>query len=203
MNVDILPEGDYALGNGLRGKMANPAPKTKDSKRAGGTPTGRPPGTVAKKTLILRELMERQGLIVDALVTIIVDVIKKGELPGRVHPFYSHLKFMDKQVNGRRKNRKAPTADQWEDIMDHAERLLVAEQVGTQERLGLIKDVIGYIFPKLKAVEHTLHPGGNGAAQFGVLLIADPQEKKAWSAMAQAQQQDAIEEMAANAKEVN
>lgn len=167
----------------------------------GANPGGRLQGTLNKRTLIFRELMGQEGLLAEGLVTLIVDVIKKGELPGRVHPFYSHLKFMDKQINGRRKHRKAPTVEQWELIMDESERLLVHEQVTTSDRLSLIRDVIGYIFPRLKAIEHTIQAGG--AQQYGVLLLATPQDRDEWEALAKAQQIEAIKKAASKAKDVS
>lgn len=165
----------------------------------GANPGGRLQGTLNKRTLIFRELMGQEGLLAEGLVTLIVDVIKKGELPGRVHPFYSHLNFLDRKV--RKRKTSVPTEEEWELIMDESERLLVHEQVTTSDRLSLIRDVIGYIFPRLKAIEHTIQAGG--AQQYGVLLLATPQDRDEWEALAKAQQIEAIKKAASKAKDVS
>ena len=174
--------------------------KSKADAAKGKNPGGRKKGQLGKRTIIFRELMGKEGLLAEGLVKLIVDVIQKGELPGRVHPFYANLNFLNKKIQ-KRKTNKAPTAEEWEQVMDHAERLLIGDVVSTDHRLGLIKDVIGYIFPRLKAVEHSMQTAG--AQQYGVLLIANPVDRDKWSELAQAQQQEAIEEAAAEAKDVS
>jgi hypothetical protein len=177
------------------------SPDKKAPKRGRGSgASGRPKGATNKKSLIFREMIGDHGLATESLVKVIVNIIQKGELPGRVHPFYTQMQFLNKTIRKRKGDKRRPTEEEWERLMDESERQLVAEQVNTADRLSIIKDCLGYIFPRLKAVEHTIQ--ATGGQQYGVLLIATPEDRDKWSELAQEQQQAAMEEAAAVAKDV-
>jgi len=73
-----------------------------------------------------------------------------GEEPSLgIHPFHSWLKRLVLSMG----DRQAPTPEEWAELLDQAEKLLGYSQASLGERIGIAKELLQYISPKLRSIE--------------------------------------------------
>jgi hypothetical protein len=158
--------------------------------------SGKRKGALEKRQEALREVLGAGGLSVEELVLMAIDVIKSGKLPAESHPFANYLFHLDNVVQDR--DDKRPTAKEWKRMMEVSVSQLKVKMLSDNKRIDLMMEMLSYIFPKRKAVDHSFDADMFGA--HGVLVVpAQIAQAEDWAAQAMRQQA----ELEAKAKEVS
>lgn len=108
---------------------------------------GRQKGTKNKKTVEFAEKMAK--LKCDPQEYLAKVMLGKEKSLGE-HPFMNVLKVFERSFPI---GKKAPTPDQWKELMKHARRHLKYDVATLEQRITIARELLPYLSPKLKAMD--------------------------------------------------